>query len=359
MKISKRILAILLAVTLALSLFAVSASAAGTPTGTEAMTVTITTDNETYEAESAVQVQVTISCNYNVPSFRFPIMFDAEVYELPTIIGLKAHNTCASSGTINENHANGGAEFIPEAYDSSAFGCVLVQWTAAVTNGEVGHLNNEAGELAFTFELKTKSSAVGKTGTIFIPAESDLFYYQAIENPADATSFYYLDSTTCAMTFVEGNAMVVGEQVALVPNEDYGTPGVVDEEKRLIYGLTQGIASNSEIKEFVKATGNAVIRSAPTEFGYGTGTVVSLNIDAVPVKSYSLVIFGDIDGDAVCDINDLPLVVSFAGGSTVCDDPVVVFAADLTNDGTVDVTDLPIYVGINGGSIVLDQSNPY
>lgn len=359
MKISKRILAILLAVTLALSIFAVSASAAGTPTGTEAMTVTITTDNETYEAESAVQVQVTISCNYNVPSFRFPIMFDAEVYELPTIIGLKAHNTCASSGTINENHANGGAEFIPEAYDSSAFGCVLVQWTAAVTNGEVGHLNNEAGELAFTFELKTKSSAVGKTGTIFIPAESDLFYYQAIENPADATSFYYLDSTTCTMTFVEGNAMVVGEQVALVPNEDYGTPGIVDEENRRIYGIAEGVMSNSEIKEYVKATGNAVIRSAPTEFGYGTGTVVSLNIDAVPVKSYNLVIFGDVDGDALCDNNDLTRVLSIGGGTLVCDDATIIFAGDLSNDGAIDVGDIAYYLAVVGGTVVIDQSNPY
>ena len=207
MKISKKILAILLAVTLALSLFAVSASAAGTPTGTEAMTVTITTDNETYEADAAVQVRVTIACNYNVPSFRFPIMFDSEVYELPTIIGLQSYGTCASAGTTSYNTAD-TEQFIPEAYDPSAFGCVLVQWTAAVTNGEVGHLNNEAGELAFTFELRTKSSAVGKTGTIFIPAESDLFYYQAIENPADATSFYYLDATTCSMNFVPGNAMV-------------------------------------------------------------------------------------------------------------------------------------------------------
>ena len=39
MKISKRILTILLAVTLAFSVFAISASAVGTPTGAEAMTV--------------------------------------------------------------------------------------------------------------------------------------------------------------------------------------------------------------------------------------------------------------------------------------------------------------------------------
>ena len=358
MKISKKILAILLAVTLALSLFAVSASAAGTPTGTEAMTVTITTDNETYEADASVQVRVTIASNYNVPSFRFPILFDAEVYELPVIIGLKAYNTCASAGTLNYNTTD-TEQFIPEAYDPSAFGCVLVQWTASVANGEVGHINNEAGELAFTFELKTKTSAVGKTGTIFIPAESDLFYYQAIENPADATTFYYLDAATCAMTFIEGNAMVVGQQVTLVPNEDYGTPGVVDEVNRRVYGLAQGVASNSEIKEYVKPTGKAVLRSTPTEFGYGTGTKLNLAIDGVNVKSYDLIIFGDIDGDAICDINELTLVIAIAGGTMQVENEVVLFAGDLTGDGAIDVGDITPYLLAIGGSVAIDQTNPY
>lgn len=358
MKISKRILAILLAVTLACSLFAVSASAAGTPTGTEAMTVTITTDNETYEAEAAVQVRVTIACNYNVPSFRFPIMFDSSVYELPTIVSVTSFGTCASSGTISSNTSN-TEQFIPESYDPSAFGCILVQWTASAANGEIGHINNEAGELAFTFDLKTKSSAVGKTGTIFIPEESDLFYYQAIENPADANTFYYLDSTTCAMTFVPANAMVVGEQVALVPNEDYGTPGIVDEERRFVYGLTEGIASNAAIKKHVKATGNAVIRSISNGLGYGTGATIRLDIDAVPVKEYSIIIFGDVDGDALSDSNDVAPVLAYASAAVVPESDAIVFAGDLTNDGTIDANEVSIYLAISGGAYVVDQSNPY
>ena len=358
MKISKKILTILLAAILAFSVFAISASAAGTPTGAEAMTVTITTDNETYEANSAVQVRVTISSNYNVPSFRFPIMFDTEVYELPVIPGVKAYNTCASAGTMSYNTAD-TAQFIPEAYDPSAFGCILFQWTASVTGGEVGHINNEAGELAFTFELRTKSSAVGKTGTIFIPEESDLFYYQAIENPADATSFYYLNAETCTMSFVPANAMVVGEQVALVPNEDFGTPAVIDEENRRIYGLPVGLSGNSELKEYVKVTGKAVIRTTSTEYGYGTGSITTLNIDGVPVKSYTLIIFGDLDGDAICDISDLTPVLGYAGGSMVCEDLNIIFAGDLTNDGTIDVNDLTTYLLVNSGAMVIDQTNPY
>ncbi len=358
MKISKKVFAVILAVALAFSVLAVSASAAGTPTGSEAMTVTITTDNETYEADALVQVRVTIASNYNVPSFRFPIMYDSSVYELPTIIGLTAVNTCQSSGTISSNVTD-TEQFIPPEYDASAFGCVLVQWTASVSNSEVGHINNPNGELAFTFELKTKASAVGKTGTIFIPEESTLFYYQAIENPADATSFYYLDADTCAMSFVPANATVVGEQVALVPNEDYATPAVIDEENRFVYGFNTGIASNADIKEYVKVTGGAVIRSTSNDIGYGTGTKINLQIDAVTVKTYTVIIFGDVDGDATADINDVPIVVSYANSSEVCDDPAILFAGDLTNDGAIDINDVPIFVSVSNGSIIIDQTNPY
>ncbi len=358
MKISKKFLAVILAVILAFSVFAVSASAAGTPTGSEAMTVTITTDNETYEAEQLVQVRVTIASNYNVPSFRFPIMFDASVYEIPTIIGLTGYGTCASSGSLNSN-VEDTAQFIPSEYSTDDFGCVLVQWTASVSNGEVGHINNPNGELAFTFELKTKASAVGKTGTIFIPEESNLFYYQAIENPADATSFYYLDASTCAMTFVPANVQVVGEQVALVPNEDYGTPAVIDEENRLVYGFNQGIESNSVIKEYIKATGGAVIRSDANDIGYGTGTKINLQIDAVTVKTYTVVIFGDVDGDAYADINDLPHILAYANSSSICDDNAILLAGDLTNDGLLDINDLPIFIAVSSSAVILDQTNPY
>ena len=161
------------------------------------------------------------------------------------------------------------------------------------------------------------------------------------------------------MTFVEANAMVVGEQVGLVPNEDYGTPAIVDEENRRVYGFAQGIASTSEIKEYVKATGGAVLRPVGTEYGYGTGTKLNLAIDGVTVKSYDLIIFGDVDGDAVCDINDLPYILSFTAGSTICDDPVILFAGDLTNDGLIDVDDLSVFLLATNGSIVVDQTNPY
>ena len=73
-----------------------------------------------------------------------------------------------------------------------------------------------------------------------------------------------------------------------------GSTTVVETDKRIVYGLAQGVSSNAEIKEYVKPTGKAVLRSTPTDFGYGTGTKLNLAIDGVNVKSYDLIIFGDV-----------------------------------------------------------------
>jgi hypothetical protein len=240
MKIVKKILAICIAIVLSVSVFSICASAAGTATGNEAMTVTVTTDKQTYSPSDTVTVSITVSCNYNATCLRFPVMYDASVYEMPTLINLTAYNTCKSSGTMSSNIKNDGT-FIPSNYTAANFGCVLIQWTATVTGGTVGCLNNSTGELCFTFQLKAKASAAGKTGSIFIPPESDLFYYQAIQTPTDATTFYYMNKTTDTLTFVAANASVVGEEVKLIPNATNSSKAVVDDTKLYVYGLATGI----------------------------------------------------------------------------------------------------------------------
>lgn len=145
----------------------------------------------------------------------------------------------------------------------------------------------------------------------------------------------------------------------MVPNEDYGTPATIDEENRYVYGFSLGIGSNADIKEYVKATGDAVIRSTPNDIGYGTGTAINLQIDAVTVKSYTLIIFGDIDGDANTDVSDLNLCSLYASAAAVCEDPNLIFAGDLTGDNVVDVSDLPIFQLVASATIVIDQTNPY
>ena len=187
MKITKKILSVILSVVLAVAVFGVCASAEGTANGDESMTVTVKTDKDEYAPGDDVTVTVSLKTNYNMTAFRFPVLFNSDVFEIPNLIGLTALNTAKAKGTILANSLNDGSTTV-EGYDSSEFSCILVQWTAGVSNSTLGCLNLPNGEDVFSFKIKAKSSAAGKSGTILVPKEYTGFYNQAIQTPTDATT---------------------------------------------------------------------------------------------------------------------------------------------------------------------------
>ena len=359
MKISKKFFAVLLAVILAFSVAAVGASAAGTATGDEWMTVSITTDKgaDTYEAGDTVVVTVSVACNFNMPTFRFPILFDKNVVEQKANIAMAAEGTCSTIGSLR-NNLSPDESIIPEAYDPAEWGCILFQWTTDIKDGAIACINNPEGEAVFSFELKVKQGAVG-TGTILIPEESDLLYYMAYEDPQVATSDYYMNPETCVTTFVPANVTVSVPDVNLIPNDDYDSTAIVDEDNLYVYGLDFGIESNNEIKEYVKATGGATIRSTVSdEEAFGTGAKINLVMNGVTIKSYTMILFGDLDGDADCSPIDVATALSYiAGGVDLTD--YQLFAGDIGSvDEDIDPIDVSVLLQAISGSIDLDQQGP-
>lgn len=361
MKISKKVFALLLAVVLMLSVLAVGASAAGTAQGDEWMTVTITTDKgtEEYDTGETVTVTVSVACNYNVPTFRFPIMYDKSVLKTKTLLGQEALGNCASLGslTYNKNADN----CIPEEYNPDEWGCVLFQWVANAQSS-VGCINNPEGEAVFSFKLETTSDSAGKTGTIFIPSESNLIYYQAIEDPEVATSFYYLTPETCTMTFVPANVTIMGSDATLIPNTAYGTPGIVDEDNLLVYGLATGLSSLADVKQFVTtSSSSATINVVPTDLGYGTGSQINLLVGGEVVKSYTMIIFGDVNGDGDVTGDDVLDLVAFFGLTKSPESDAIFKAADIgvPQDEDINGTDVLREVGLFGLTVSIDQADPY
>lgn len=358
MKTAKKILSVILSVLFVAAVFGVCASAEGTANGDESVTYSVSTDKEDYAPGEDIVVSVSLKTNYNMTAFRFPIMFDSAVFELPNLISLTALNTCKAKGTLGYNSQD-VEKFIPEEYSSSDFGCVLVQWTASVSNSTLGCLNLPNGEVCFTFTLKAKTSAAGKTGTIFIPSEYDGFYNQAIQTPTDATTIYNLKDGELTMNFESTNVNVVGETADLVPNEAYDSTAVVNKDKMFVYGFDLGMTTSAEIKQKVKATGAGSLKITGTEFGMGTGTKIDVIVDDVAVKSYTVVVFGDVNGDAMVDTNDASEVRAASMSLKLFNDPAIVFAADVNGDGTVDTFDVTRISTVALALDYLDQVNPY
>lgn len=359
MKITKKILSVILSVFLAVAVFGVCASAEGTASGNEAMEVTVSTDKETYDPGENVTVTVSLKTNYNMTAFRFPIMFDNEVFELPNLIGLTALNSCKTNGNIQANSLIEGSEIMPEEYDSSSFGCVLVQWTATVANSTLGCLNLPDGEACFSFTLKTKTSASGKSGTIFVPEEYEGFYTQAIQTPTDATSIYYIDAATYSKSFISATAEVVGTVADLVPNTAYDSKAVIDKTNKIVYGFDTGMTLPADISRKVIVTGSGTLGIEMTDYGYGTGTKLNVIVDDEVVDTYSIIIFGDINGDCFVDSIDTYTMSMVCSKLDILSDSNMIKAADINNDGIVDMIDFVVLLSVSKGTYVIDQTNPY
>lgn len=358
MNITKKILSVILSVILAVAVFGVCASAEGTANGDESMTVTVSTDKDVYAPGDEITVTVSLKTNFNMTAFRFPILFNSDVFEIPNLIGLTALNTTKVKGTLLANSLNDGSTSV-DGYDSSEFSVVLVQWTAGITDSTMGVLNLPNGEQSFSFKVKAKTSAAGKEGTFFIPSEYKGFYNQAIQTPTDATTVYYIDDTKFTKNFVDKTVSVVGETVDLVPNAAYDSQAVIDKDRMFVYGFDVGMGTTAELKQKVVASGSGTIKVVYTEYGLGTGAKINVLSDNTVVKSYTIIIFGDVNGDAVIDTNDSSDVLSAASGLKDYEDDCIIMAADLNGDGNIDTMDSGIVFSVASAIIDLDQVNPY
>ena len=192
MKTSKRILAVVIAVILAFSVFAVSAFAVD-----GSMIYKVVADSTNYAVGDTVTVNIYLQNDYNATCLRFPVLYSADVFELPaTGVKLTAYDDCLTyKGSLEANTSNDESLYPLDYYDPSAYGCVLVQWTASVTSTNIGSFNSTESVKCFSFQLKVKSTAGGATGSIFIPEESNLFYNQAVIDSTDATTICRINTS--------------------------------------------------------------------------------------------------------------------------------------------------------------------
>ncbi len=113
---------------------------------------------------------------------------------------------------------------------------------------------------------------------------------------------------------------------------------VIDEEKLFIYG----IEPHTDSLDSYLAAENGSLKFSPTSKGNGTGTKIELyDEDGNLIKTYTLVIFGDVNGDGWYDATDATLVNCIIGGMFTKEQlgEAAWLAADCNHDGTIDETD--------------------
>jgi len=143
--------------------------------------------------------------------------------------------------------------------------------------------------------------------------------------------------------------------VGIVPKSN--TKTVIDAKDGFIYGLSAGINS---VNDYVTLTDSTCsLGYTQTENGFGTQTIVNLTRNGDIVDSYTVVLFGDVNGDGNIDSIDSGEIVDYQNYMITWDpltDAAKIKAADLNGDGNIDSIDAGIAVDAQNYMVTIDQS---
>ncbi len=147
-------------------------------------------------------------------------------------------------------------------------------------------------------------------------------------------------------------------KVELIAKE--GSTTVIDEETGFIYGLAFNLTLDKLQSDYLDIVGNGHLSF--NDIDAGTGTVVTLYNDNTgeQVKSYTIVIFGDVNGDGAIGPDDVTKVRTLA--ARLGDDESAwaltnpnAFAANVFEDEQVNQTDVGIIRALAGRVNGIDQ----
>ena len=130
------------------------------------------------------------------------------------------------------------------------------------------------------------------------------------------------------------------------------TTATVSDE--FIYGFTANV-SDTEIKDYFNLKYLSVTATPSQNKVMGTGSVVAVKQKNV-TTNYTVVVFGDVNGDGWYDGQDSLIVSCLANGMLTQDDvsEAVYMAADCNHDGVIDESDVSL---LNDAGLILSTVN--
>lgn len=258
----------------------------------------------------------------------------------------------APADPVREGYTfDGWIPAIPAAMPAEETGCVA-QWTINIY--EVAFdLNGASGTVPLT--------QTGSAGTvILLPAQGDIqqeFYaFMGWALSPDAKD--PLESCLIENTGFTLYAVWARIPVSLAARPE--STAVIDAAGGWIYGLAPGMTESLFESAFITFTGDGRLAYSGIEQNLGTGRVVTLfdNVTGEAAAVYTIVIFGDVNGDGSIDSLDAGSIVDHENYITSWDitaDAALYKAGDLNGDGTVDSIDAGLAVDAENYRIAINQ----
>lgn len=134
-----------------------------------------------------------------------------------------------------------------------------------------------------------------------------------------------------------------------------GTDTVVDLVNNFVYGLGEYNPAEGNVQA---GQGYTATFHATDNGGFGTGSTIELNKPGHAPVFFTVIIFGDLDGDGAIDSSDAGSVVDYENFLVEWNENFLLLASDADNSGLADSTDATMMVDMENYVLEIDQTTP-
>ena len=151
------------------------------------------------------------------------------------------------------------------------------------------------------------------------------------------------DSTTNGYGF-RVTAVDVYYKTEIILSVPENSSTIIDNDNKIITGLTQNLSSQKFLSESISVSSNGLLEFDNQIIGTGTKLKVFDKETGDKDCEYTIIIFGDVNGDGWYDGEDAVIVSCLANGMLTKDDvgEAAYMAADCNHDGVIDPMDVAL-----------------
>ena len=345
---NKKLIAIIVAVVLVVSIFAI-----GTMANTKNTSISISIDKTELSAGQSATVTVKASADYPVATASIPVFYDKTMV---TVSNATATLTdyAVSNVTTDLTAVDSSKIYENSAINSEKFGFVLVTYIGGAGD-TVSAIENKT-VLTFTITAKSAVSGEALVKCVTESAKTEenvagMLYFGTTTSGTTITSIPE-NVENINVTNASTSATITSGSADLVAKSDM--PTAIDSTNKYVYGITPG----DNIEDYIKVNnGSYELVANSSGKTNGTGATVKVkNSSGTVVDTYTIIIFGDVNGDGAITVTDANIVANITVGGAIQNDTNNM-AADINSDDNTTVTDANIISNITlGGDII---TNPY
>ncbi len=319
--------------------------------------VVISVESSELSTAQSTTVSVKVTTNYPVATMSIPVFYDKTLVEVSDATATLTDYSVNSAITDIQS-ADSSKVYANTGMDSEKFGFVLVNYIGGA--GE--DVSETLDSVVLTFKITAKTDVSG-TAAIKCVNES-------AKTDDNVAGTLYFGSTVTGRTInsipenieniditkAQANVSIVTGGPTIIANKDL--TGVVDNENNYVYGVDAGITEEDLAGYFTVTNGSFEIVANDAGYKNGTGaTLVVKDNDGNEVAHYTLVIFGDVNGDAVINSTDITELTLFTQNAVALVDAAY-FAANVNGDASsnsTDITEITLFTQ----NVVSLSVNPY